>query len=173
MLLIILILCSQDVWLPILDTVIEYPGIARLPIIMYNVIKPHVNHHVGPVVDTSCSYDRIFVHLRRASRTSHYTDLTYDHVGHACSTSNFFQKSRWQEFWFHSAINQYQDLGEWLCIQIMPQIWFSIFDGRTFPYVWCLEWTCPGPECLILNPKLVNSLTQFLLWLVTVHFIDN
>ena len=65
-LLIILISCSQDVLHTILNPDIEDPGMARLPIIVYNVIKTHVNHHVGQVVHTSCSHDRISVHLHRA-----------------------------------------------------------------------------------------------------------
>ena len=62
-LLIILISFSQDVWLKILDTGIEYSGMARLPIIMYNVIKTHVNYHVSKFVDISCSHDLIFILL--------------------------------------------------------------------------------------------------------------
>ena len=50
-LLILLILCSQGVWIPILDTCIEYPDMARLHIMKHNVIKTYVNHHVGPYVD--------------------------------------------------------------------------------------------------------------------------
>ena len=65
-LLILLISCSQDIWLPIIYPGIEYPGMARTPIIMHNFIKTHVNHHVGPVVDKYCSHDGIFVHLCRA-----------------------------------------------------------------------------------------------------------
>ena len=66
MLLILLVSCSKDFWIPILDPGIEYPGMASLPIIMHIVIKTHVNHNVGPVVDTSCSHDGISVHLHRA-----------------------------------------------------------------------------------------------------------
>ena len=65
-LLILLILCSQDVWIPILDQGIEYPVMVWLPIIMHNVIKTHVNHHVSPVVETSCSRDEMFLHIWRA-----------------------------------------------------------------------------------------------------------
>ena len=64
-LLILLISCYHDVLLPILDPVIEYTDVVRLPIIMHNIIDTHVNHHVGTVVDTSCSHNRIFVHLCR------------------------------------------------------------------------------------------------------------
>ena len=62
---ILLISCSQDVWLKILNPDIEYPGMARLPIMMHNFIKTHVRHNVGPVVDTYFSYDGSFVHICR------------------------------------------------------------------------------------------------------------
>ena len=60
---IILISCYQGVSIPILDPGIEYPGMENLPIMMNNVIKTHVNHHVSPVVDTYFSHHLIFVHL--------------------------------------------------------------------------------------------------------------
>ena len=50
-----------------------------------------------------------------------------------------FWRSNTNNFWCRSETNQYQDLGEWICIQIVPHIWFSIFDGRKVPYVWWLE----------------------------------
>ena len=178
-LLIILILCSQDVWLPILDPRIEYPVMERLHIIMHNVINTNVKHHVGPVVDTSCYHDGIFVHLFRAIESSlipwrvtlQMWPLTTLDMLVVLPIS--FRSSDAKNFWCHSATNQSQDLGSWLYIHIVPYIWFSIFDGRTFPYVCCCEWTCPGSEYLILNPQLVNSLTQFLWLLVTVQFTDH
>ena len=39
-LLIIMISCYQDVWLPILNIGIAYPGMARLPIMMHNLSIP-------------------------------------------------------------------------------------------------------------------------------------
>ena len=152
---------------------------ARLPIIMNNVIKTHVNHHVGPVVDTSCSHNGIFVHIFRAIENSLHLGwftvqtrllTTFDML---VLLTISFRSSDAKNFWCHLATNQSQDIGECICIQIVPQIWLSIFDGRTFPHLWCWEWTCTGPECLMLNPKLFNSLTQFLFWLVTVKFPDH
>ena len=61
-----MISCSHDVWIPILDTYIEYPGMTKLPIMMQNVIKTHVNHHFVPVVETYYSHNVMFVHLRHA-----------------------------------------------------------------------------------------------------------
>ena len=87
--------------------------------------------------------------------------------------SIYFRRSDAKNFWCHLTKNQPQDLDEWICIQIVPHIWFYVFDSRTFTYVWCLEWTCPGPECLMLNPKLINGFTHLLFWLVTVQFPDH
>ena len=61
-----MISCSQDVWLTILDPGIEYPDMAKIPIIMQNVIKNHINYNVFPVVDTSYSHDEMFLHLHDA-----------------------------------------------------------------------------------------------------------
>ena len=91
--------------------------------------------------------------------TIHSVDVTSNYVGHACSHSNSFQNFWCQKHLCYSETNHYQDLGEWLCMQIVPQIWFPVFDGRTCPYVWCLEWTCPRPKFLMLNIKLFNILT--------------
>ena len=148
----------------------------RLPIIMYNVIKTHVNHNVCPVVDTSCSHDGMFLHLCPVIEyriligwvTSQTRPLTTLDV--IVVLPIYFRGSDANKYLCHSTTNQSKDLGEWLCIHILPHIWFSIFDGITFPYLWCLELTCPGPECLMLNPKLINGFTQFLFWLVTVKF---
>ena len=178
-LLVILILCYEDVWIPILNTGIEYPDMARLAIIMQKVIKTHVNHHVGPVLDHSCSRDGIFVHLRHAIEynlllgwvTLQTWPLTTLYM--LVVLPIYFRRSDANNFWCRLTTNRFQDLGEWLCIQIVPQIWFSIFYGITFSYVWCLDWSCPGIELLMLNTKLVDSLTQFLFWLVTVQFTDH
>ena len=63
---------------------------------MHNVINIHVNHHAGPIVDTSCPHDGFFASsLRHRVCTdyhmSHSTDVISDHVGRACSTYNYFQ----------------------------------------------------------------------------------
>ena len=104
---------------------------------------------------------------------SHYAGVTYEHVEHTCRSFQFLLKIRRQEFLTSLGTNQFQDLVKWLCKHIVPQIWASILDDRKFTYVWCLEWTSPGPEFLYLNQKLVNFLTQFLFWVVTVQFTNN
>ena len=145
---------------------------------MHNFLKTHVNHHVGPVVDTYFSYDVIFVYLYHAIEYSlllgqvnlqTWPLTTLDIVVVIPIT---FRRSNAKNFWWYSTTNQYQDLSECLCIHIMPNIWCSIFDGRTCPYVWFLKWTCPVPKFIRLNPKLVNSLNQFLFWLLTLKFPD-
>ena len=177
--LILLISCSKDVWLPILDPCIEYPYMARLPIITNNYIKTHMNHHVGPVVDTSFPHNEIFVHICRAIEYSLLLGWVTLQTGPMNTLDMlvvipiYFRSSDANHFWCDLATKQSQDLGEWLCIHIVPQTWLSIFDGSNSSYIWCYEWTCPGPECLMLNPKLVNTLTHFLFWLVTLQFTDH
>ena len=149
--LILLISCSQYFLLLILDLGIEYPGILSLPIIMHNSIKTNDNHHVSPFVDTSCSHHGIFVHLLRAIGYSLLLGLVTLQTWPLTTLDMlvvlpiYYIISNANNFWCHWTTNQSQELGEWICIHIVPQIWFSVFDGSTFPYVWCCEWTCPGP----------------------------
>ena len=131
------------------------------------------------VVDTYFSHDGIFVHFRNVIEYG----LLLGWVALQTWPLNIldmpvvipisFRRFYANNVWCYLATNQYQYLGEWLCMQIVTKIRFSIFDGRTCSYVWCLGWTCTGTEFLMLNPKLVNSLTQFLFWLVTVKCYDH
>ena len=64
-LLVLLVSCYQGSWIPILNPGIKYTVMERLPIMMHNIIRTHSKHHVGLVVDTYFSHERICVHLCR------------------------------------------------------------------------------------------------------------
>ena len=83
----------------------------------------------------------------------------------------YFRRSDAKNFCSYLATNQSQDLSEWICIQIVPQIWFSILDARNFLYVWCcgkgmylIVSLSPWKWIPHMSAPFINFSRWFLIW---------